>query len=84
NVQLLAKQLERAIDILEIALPDTMLVFGFDNSKQPKMRPSRFSDGIPQEIVFPLNHRNEKKRGQPKGITEVLTERGIWNKKLRG
>ncbi|CAG8731776.1 13084_t:CDS:2, partial [Dentiscutata heterogama] len=32
NVQLLAKQLEWAIDILEIALLDTMLVFGFGNS----------------------------------------------------
>ncbi|CAG8762124.1 15684_t:CDS:2, partial [Gigaspora rosea] len=31
KVELLAKQLERAIDILEIALPNTIFVFGFDN-----------------------------------------------------
>ncbi|CAG8792591.1 21599_t:CDS:1, partial [Racocetra persica] len=83
NIQLLAKQLEWAIDILKIALPDTILVFGFDNSssheafakdaliinkinigyssEQPKMHPSRFSDNTFQEIVFPLNHPDEKK-----------------------
>ncbi|CAG8605333.1 1216_t:CDS:2 [Cetraspora pellucida] len=83
NVQLLAKQLEQAIDILEIALPDTILVFGFDNSsshgafaedalivnrmnvgyggKQPKICPGRFSDSMFQEIVFSLNHPDEKK-----------------------
>ncbi|CAG8788426.1 6148_t:CDS:1, partial [Racocetra fulgida] len=32
NIQLLAKQLKHAIDILEIALPNTIFVFGFDNS----------------------------------------------------
>ncbi|CAG8839006.1 12143_t:CDS:2, partial [Racocetra persica] len=32
NIQLLAKQLKYAIDILEIALPNTIFVFGFDNS----------------------------------------------------
>ncbi|CAG8563463.1 21519_t:CDS:2, partial [Gigaspora margarita] len=29
-----AKQLEQAIDILKIALPDTIFVFGFDNSSR--------------------------------------------------
>ncbi|CAG8550663.1 41960_t:CDS:2, partial [Gigaspora margarita] len=77
---------------IEIALLDTMLVFGFDNSsshgaftkdalvanrmnvgyrdKQPKMHFSRFFDSMLQEMVFPLNHRNKKKRRQPKEITE--------------
>ncbi|CAG8604007.1 15658_t:CDS:2 [Cetraspora pellucida] len=84
NVQLLAKQLEQAINILKIALPDMILVFGFDNSsshgaftkdvlivnrmnvgygsKQLKMCSGRFSDNMPQEIVFLLNHSDKKKR----------------------
>ncbi|CAG8841365.1 25270_t:CDS:2, partial [Racocetra persica] len=32
NIQLLVKQLKHAIDILKIALPNTIFVFGFDKS----------------------------------------------------
>ncbi|CAG8737054.1 1890_t:CDS:2, partial [Gigaspora rosea] len=106
KVKMLAKQLEQAIDILEIALPNTIFVFGFNNStnhgaftkdaliarrmnvgyagKQPKLCPGRFPDGMPQEMVFPLNHRDNNKKGQPKGIKEVMIERKIWNEQLRG
>ncbi|CAG8668093.1 8518_t:CDS:2, partial [Racocetra fulgida] len=58
NVQLLAKQLEWAIDILEIALPDTILVFGFDNSS---------SHGAFTEDVLIVNRMNVGYSGkQPK------------------
>ncbi|CAG8435766.1 6477_t:CDS:10 [Scutellospora calospora] len=84
NVQMLAKQLERAIDILEIALPDMIFVFGFDNSS---------SHGAFAEDALIVSRMNVGYGGkQPKmrpgqffdGIKEVMTERGIWNKQLRG
>ncbi|CAG8855459.1 7943_t:CDS:2, partial [Gigaspora margarita] len=37
-----------------------------------------------EEIVFTLDHRDNKKKGKPKGIKEVMIERKIWNKRLRG
>ncbi|CAG8847999.1 21105_t:CDS:1, partial [Racocetra persica] len=37
-----------------------------------------------QEIVFPLNHPDEKKRGHYFLNSFWLTERGIWDKRLRG
>ncbi|CAG8634544.1 6829_t:CDS:2, partial [Gigaspora rosea] len=61
---------------IEIALPDTMIVFGFDNSSshgafaEDALVASQMNVGY-GEIVFLLNHQNEQKRGQPKGITEL-------------
>ncbi|CAG8752999.1 7132_t:CDS:2, partial [Gigaspora rosea] len=69
------KQLERAINILEIALPDTIFVFGFDNSTNHR---AFAEDAL---IVRRINIGYGE---QPKGIKEVMIERKIWNERLRG
>jgi hypothetical protein len=47
--------------------------------KQPIMRDTYFGpDRQPQSMVFPATHPDEKLRGQPKGIKQVLIERGKW------
>ena len=46
--------------------------------KQLKMRSTYFSEGIQQEMVFPLNYHIPKLREQPKGLKQVLAERELW------
>ena len=47
--------------------------------KQPIMRNTHFGPNQqPQSMVFPATYPNEKLRGQPKGIKQVLIERGKW------
>ena len=46
--------------------------------KQPKMRSTNFGEGVQQEMIFPLDYHISKLRGQPKGLKQVLTERGLW------
>lgn len=37
--------------------------------------------GLPQHMVFPMNHEMPALRGKPKGIEQVLRERGLWRNK---
>jgi len=47
--------------------------------KQPKMRRTYFGDErFQQDMIFPLDYHIPKLRGQPKGLKQVLTERGLW------
>lgn len=48
--------------------------------RQLKLRDGFFSRGCPQSMVFPNNHPVFP--GQPKGIRQVLLERGIWRQGL--
>jgi hypothetical protein len=34
--------------------------------------------GQPQMMCYPINHVDQSLAGQPKGIKQVLTERGLW------
>ena len=46
--------------------------------KQPKMRPTSFN-GIPQAMVFTAQDAPRPELvGQPKGMQQVLVERGLW------
>lgn len=47
--------------------------------KQPRMRDG-FNDAIQQiqPMVFPSDHPNDSLRDKPKGLKQVLTERGLW------
>lgn len=59
---------------------------GGRRSKQVPMRPGWFiKDGIQYEqpMNFPSDHPHASLRNQPKGIAQVLTERGLWREKLR-
>jgi len=48
--------------------------------KQPVMRDTYFGeDKQPQSMVFPSTHPDEKLRNKPKGIKQVLIERGKWS-----
>src|SRR6266545_5960693 len=50
--------------------------------KQPIMHDTYFGPNQQlQSMVFSANHFNEKLRGQPKGIKQVLIERGKWPSK---
>jgi len=50
--------------------------------KQPIMHDTYFRPNQqPQSMVFSATHFNEKLRGQPKGIKQVLIERGKWPSK---
>ena len=52
--------------------------------KQPKMRKTYFGEGIPQDIIFPLDYHIPELRRQPKGLKQVLKERGLWpNERLK-
>jgi hypothetical protein len=50
----------------------------------PGGKQSRMRDGYihnqqrPQSMIFPDDHPNRKFAGQPKGIKQVLVERGLW------
>ena len=49
--------------------------------KQPKMKDTVFGpNNTPQSMVFPSNH--PKYPNQPKGIKQVLIERGLWHNNL--
>lgn len=53
--------------------------------KQPRMKDG-FNDLIQQiqPMVFPDDHPNVSLRGQPKGLKQVLTERGLWGGRVPG
>ncbi len=46
--------------------------------KQPKMRKTYFGEEIPQDMIFPLDYHIPELCGQPKGLKQVLKERGLW------
>ncbi|PKY58471.1 hypothetical protein RhiirA4_293251, partial [Rhizophagus irregularis] len=47
--------------------------------KQPKIRRTYFGDeNIQQDMIFPSDYRISNLRGQPKGLKQVLMERGLW------
>ncbi|KAJ7205486.1 hypothetical protein GGX14DRAFT_367159 [Mycena pura] len=53
--------------------------------KQPHMRDGWFvKDGrrVAQKMSFPANHRTASLRGKPKGMQQVLKERGLFRKGL--
>ncbi|QRW10466.1 DDE superfamily endonuclease [Ceratobasidium sp. AG-Ba] len=66
----------------DCVLAETM---GPDGEKiKVKMLPARFSDGSPQELYYPMDHRNRSWRGKFKGLATLLEERGVPNaRKLR-
>ena len=41
-----------------------------------------FFNGQPQVMVFPPDHPDEELRGKPKGMKQVLLERGLWKENL--
>lgn len=46
---------------------------------QPHMREGFIhSKGLPQSMLFSQNHQIPELRGKPKGIQQVLLERGLW------
>lgn len=45
--------------------------------KQAIMRDTMI-DGVHYTMIFPDNYANETLRGQPKGMKEVLKDRGLW------
>lgn len=54
--------------------------------KQAQMRDG-FNDAIQQTqaMVFPDNHPNDSLQSKPKGLKQVLNERGLWrNRALDG
>lgn len=47
--------------------------------KQPIMRDGWDEKlGVPQRMIFPADYPDARLRGQPKGIKQVLLERGLW------
>lgn len=52
--------------------------------KQPVMRSTTLEDGTVQEMVFPLDHHVVGLCGSPKGMAQVLKERGLWRDSLIG
>jgi hypothetical protein len=47
--------------------------------KQPKLRETYFGeDGIKQDMIFSSNYHIPELREQPKGLKQVLIERGLW------
>ena len=48
------------------------------DERQPKMRKTYFGKGILQDIIFPLDYHILELREQPKGLKQVLKERGLW------
>ena len=51
--------------------------------KQPKMHQTFFgSDNTLQSMVFPSNHSQYP--NEPKGMKQVLIERGLWKEGLKG
>lgn len=52
--------------------------------KQPAMRSTTLEDGTVQEMVFPEDYHVIELRGQPKGMAQVLKERGLWRDGLIG
>lgn len=52
--------------------------------KQPVMRSTTLEDGTVQEMVFPLDHHAVGLCGAPKGMAQVLKERGLWRDSLIG
>lgn len=41
-------------------------------------------NGQRQEMIFPEDHPNSTLRGEPKGMRQVLIERGLWRQGLSG
>jgi hypothetical protein len=46
--------------------------------KQPKIRSTYFGEGILQDMNFPLDYHIPELCRQPKGLKQVLIERGLW------
>ena len=59
---LLAKRINLVIGGKQLCMRD-----GFDSATQQ-----------PQSIIFPKNHPKVLLHGKPKGLKQVLTERGLW------
>ena len=55
----------------------------FPGGKQPAMRSTTWGDNNQQDMCFPDDYFDEKLRGKPKGIKQVLFERGKWRDGLR-
>ncbi|RIA79587.1 hypothetical protein C1645_840337 [Glomus cerebriforme] len=62
--------------------PDALIAKSMNlnpGGKQPKMRRTYFGDErIQQDIVFSSDYHNPNLREQPKGLKQVLIERGLW------
>ncbi|RPA78671.1 hypothetical protein BJ508DRAFT_349096 [Ascobolus immersus RN42] len=67
-----------------VAFADDALVAGRMNlspggANVPRMRETfMHGKGLPQHMVFPDNHERVALRGKPKGMEQVLRERGLW------
>ena len=46
--------------------------------KQPNMRSTYFGERIQQDMIFPSDYHIPELCGQPKGLRQVLMERGLW------
>lgn len=50
--------------------------------KQPHIREGFIhSKQRPQAMIFPMNHSKPELRGKPKGVEQILRERGLWKDK---
>ncbi|CAG8718221.1 13358_t:CDS:2 [Rhizophagus irregularis] len=62
--------------------PDALIAKNMNlnpGGKQPKMRRTYFGDeNIQQDMIFPSDYCISNLRGQPKGLKQVLMERGLW------
>jgi hypothetical protein len=63
-------------------LPDALVASRMNKGPggtQPKMRPTFWGPNhTKQFMVWPNNHHDLQLRGKPKGIEQVLRERGLW------
>ncbi|CAB4416861.1 unnamed protein product [Rhizophagus irregularis] len=62
--------------------PDALIAKNMNlnpGGKQPKIRRTYFGDeNIQQDMIFPSDYHISNLRGQPKGLKQVLMERGLW------
>ncbi len=67
-------------------LPDALIASKmnlFPGGKQPAMRSTTWGENNHQDMCFPNDYFNEKLREKPKGMKQVLLERGKWKDSLK-
>ncbi|GBB86520.1 hypothetical protein RclHR1_12950001 [Rhizophagus clarus] len=69
-----------------VFLPDALIASKknlFPGGKQLAMRSTTWGDNNQQDMCFPNDYFNEELRRKPKGMKQVLLERGKWKNGLR-